>query len=231
MAPETTPSAGAATAPRRRRSSVVFTPQMDDIIRHYYDRKLRQPKLSIKRCLEKQLGIPGWRALRRARELGLSRTREKPWSRQELDLLEKNIWKTTDVIARIFRKAGFPRTPTAICLARKRRMGGVRQNLPFWSASQLALQFGVDSHQISRWIAHGYLRAEHRGTRRSDRQGGDSWAIYPQAVGEFVFRFPLEFDIRKVDQLWFMDLVADGAVAGGRRGVTAPVARRQDAAA
>ena len=106
-----TPGAGATAISRKRRTTVAFTPQMDDIIRDYYARKLRQPKLSIKRCLEKQLGIPGWRALRRARELGLARTKEKPWSQQELDLLDKNVWKAPDVISRLFRKAGFCARP------------------------------------------------------------------------------------------------------------------------
>ncbi len=57
------------------------------------------------------------------------------------------------------------------------------------------------------------------------------WAIFPEAAREFVYRYPMEFDIQKVDQLWFMGLVANGAVARGQGTSQASAAYREEAAA
>lgn len=188
-----------------------FTPQMDDVVREYYAKKLKQPKLNIRNCMERRLGLPGWVCIRRGRDLGLSRTKEKPWTQVELDLLETHIHKAADVIARTFRRNGFHRTATAIHLQRKRKFGGIKQNLAFYTANQVALLLGVDRHKVGLWIRSAALCAERRGTERTEQQGGDMWMIYPASLKRFLVLHPLEFDLRKVDQLWFMDLVAGGA--------------------
>jgi len=69
-------------------------------------------------------------------------------------------------------------------------------------------------------IRSGKLRASHRHTDRTAQQGGDNWLITDGAVVEFLREHPCDIDLRKVDSLWFMDLVAlylQRAVAGSRR--------------
>lgn len=40
------------------------------------------------------------------------------------------------------------------------------------------------------------------------------YLIHESDVYKFILARPLEFDIRKVDQLWFLDLVTEGKIAG-----------------
>lgn len=56
------------------------------------------------------------------------------------------------------------------------------------------------------------MKAEMKGTERNERNGGDTYAIHEDWVHDFVIKNPMEFDIRKVDQLWFMDIVTKGKI-------------------
>lgn len=109
------------------------------------------------------------------------------------------------------KAAGFTRTATAVHLKLKRT--SAKQNTPYLTGRGLASLFGVDSHAITKWIKLGYLHARKRGTERVPEQGGDMWLIHEKDVYRFVLSRPLEFDIRKVDQLWFLDLVTEGKIA------------------
>ena len=66
------------------RRKYVFTDQIDQLIREIYlnhrDAKTR-PGI---RLLAKKVGMPHWALKKRARELGLARTKELPWSEAEL---------------------------------------------------------------------------------------------------------------------------------------------------
>jgi hypothetical protein len=87
----------------------------------------------------------GW-FFRRGRQLGLARTKEKPWSEIEVDLLERWGRLTDAVIQRKFAAAGYSRSVNGIHLKLKRLR--IRQNLDGYSAYSLAESFGVDSHKI-----------------------------------------------------------------------------------
>src|SRR5271165_3300833 len=66
------------------RRKYIFTDQIDRLIREVYlnhrDAKTR-PGI---RPLAKKVGMPHWALKKRARELGLARTKELPWSEPEL---------------------------------------------------------------------------------------------------------------------------------------------------
>lgn len=112
-------------------------------------------------------------------------------------------------IALKLRQAGFRRSATAVHLKLKRTK--LRQNTPYYSATGLAGLFGCDAHLVMRWIKSGYLKSKPKGTKRTDAQGGDIHLIHHRDVRRFVVEHPLEFDIRKVDQLWFVDLLTNNA--------------------
>lgn len=82
----------------------------------------------------------------------------------------------------------------------------------FYSGKGLADALGIDSHVVTRWIKAGHLRAEPRGTKRTEQQGGDSYRIREKDVRRFILEHPTEIDLRKVDQLWFLDLITNGFV-------------------
>ncbi len=67
---------------------------------------------------------------------------------------------------------------------------------------------GVDPHWVLARIRSGKLRASHRQTERKPEQGGDSWLITDETVIALIRDHPYDIDLRKVDSVWFMDLIA-----------------------
>jgi hypothetical protein len=82
----------------------------------------------------------------------------------------------------------------------------------FYSAYSLAQALGIDPHAVTRWIKSGHLQAKFRGTARGPQQNGDSYLIQEKDVRRFILEHPTEIDLRKVDQLWFLDLLTNGLV-------------------
>jgi hypothetical protein len=194
-----------------------WTPAMDDQIRALYARALKH-RISIKELAAKRFGFPPWAVQQRASKLGLCRVKEKPWSEEELHLLEQHAWKSETRIEAILRAAGFTRSHNAIHVKRNRHfVGGRVEHYPFYSANRLAQLLGIDRHAINAWIKGGLLKAKRQGTQQLV-EWRDFWMIYPEDVRQFLTANPMAFDIRKVDQLWFMDLLTNrGAEAQYRR--------------
>jgi len=61
-------------------------------------------------------------------------------------------------------------------------------------------------------IKSGHLKARFRGTARGEQQNGDSYLIQEKDVRYFTLEHPTDIDLRKVDQLWFLDLITNGLV-------------------
>ena len=95
------------------RRKYVFTDQIDQLIREIYlnhrDAKTR-PGI---RLLAKKVGMPHWALKKRARELGLARTKELPWSEPELAILARYAWMSDERIRLKLKAAGYSRTVTA----------------------------------------------------------------------------------------------------------------------
>jgi len=149
-----------------------------------------------------QLKVPRWAVNRRAAALGLSRPKDRPWSAQEEAHLEASFHH---VSAKTLARR-LARSPTAVKLKAKRL--GLRKYDEGYTASSLAEALGVDPHWVLARIRSGKLRASHRHTDRTAQQGGDSWLITDEAVVELLREHPYDIDLRKVDSLWFMDLIA-----------------------
>jgi hypothetical protein len=194
--------------PRRRK--YVFTAQLDESIRRIY---LVQPGAKTRqtiRQLAERVGIQPWALKKRARELGLARTKETPWSEAELAILERYAWMSDERIRLKLKSAGYMRSATAIHV--KLRRMRFKSDPSFYSGKGLADALGIDSHIVTRWIKAGHLRAQLRGTKRTERQGGDIYLIREKDVRRFILQHPTEIDLRKVDQLWFLDLITNGLV-------------------
>ena len=65
-------------------------------------------------------------------------------------------------------------------------------------------------HTVEGWIRKGLLKA-----KRSEVLNGPRfpWVIRERDVLAFIFEHPCEFVLRKVDQTWFLDLMAEHARA------------------
>ena len=147
--------------------------------------------------LARSLGLPRWTVKKRAQALGLAHTKEKPWSQDEVAYLEDNMHRLS--LSSLAKRLG--RTVTAVALKSKRL--GIRKSDEGYTARSLAEAFGVDSHKVARWVALGLIRA----SRRKSGASRDMYFISDQEVKRFICTHPMEFDIRRVDQLWFVDVL------------------------
>jgi hypothetical protein len=195
-------------ARRQGRCKYTFTDQIDQLIREVY---LSRPDSRTRpgiRALAKRVGIPHWALKKRARELGLARTKESVWSESELEILARYAWMSDERLRLKLKAAGYARTATAIHL--KLRRMAFKNGAGFYSANSLAQALGIDSHAVTRWINARQLKATLRGTARGERQNGDIYLIRERDVRRFVLEHPSDIDLRKVDQLWFLDMLTNG---------------------
>ena len=185
--------------------------QIDAVIRHAYTLAVQgNDRQAIKRASQ-TLGWPRYAVIQRAAELGLARIKELDWSLEEIAILRANTQYGHLVIRRRLAEAGFKRSRTAIVIKRK-RLDLVRA-YDGYSATQLAGLMGIDAHFIVDAIKRGWLGGERRGTARTEKQGGDTYFIKQAAVKTFLFAHPEQWDLRKVDQRWFLDLLTDGEIS------------------
>lgn len=199
---------------RRKKQLYVSSDLVDQRLKSIYrnsPNRRRTDGDSVKK-LARQIGWPTWALRKRAAQLSLSRIKDPAWSEDELRILERFAWMSPARIRLKLKLAGFIRTATAIDIKLDRT--AARRNTPFLTANGLALLFGVDRHAIARWIKLNYLKATRRGTDRHEGNGGDMYLIHEDDVYRFILARPMEFDIRKVDQLWFLDLITQGKIAG-----------------
>jgi hypothetical protein len=183
------------------RRKYLFTDQIDRLIREIY---LGHPDAKTRpgiRMLAKKMDVPHWALRKRARELGLARTKELPWSEPELQILSRYACMSDERIRLKLKAAGYSRTVTGIHL--KLRRMKFKNDPGFYSAISLAQALGIDSHAVSRWIRRGHLEAELRDTGRGEKQNGNIYLIREKDVRRFILEHPMEIDLRKVDQLWF----------------------------
>jgi len=180
-----------------------WTPERDAWLRREWDGNDRGRAAQI----AKAFGWPQWVLSKRARTLGLTRPRyRKEWSSNETAFLTEHLGSRTTIW--IARKLG--RTETSVVL-RAKRLHLSRKIDNGYSSRAVAEGFGIDSHAVLSWIRRGWLKAS-RGQMFGPHE---SWAIAPEAVRAFIKSHPTEFDIRKVDQVWFLDVlgVINGEVA------------------
>ena len=179
-----------------------LTEERAEILRREYDSKNR-------REFAVRWGVPAWVITRWAQSLGVSRTKEPPWTPDQVELLERRL--STWGWRRLAKATG--RTVFAVKLKAK-RLQLRKMHTEGMTAQMLALSFGVDSHVVLRWIRHGWLRARFRNTDRTPQQGGDAYYLTDRAIRQFIKSHPEEIDFRRVDKLWFIDLAFGTDSAG-----------------
>ncbi len=183
------------------------TTQTDDLIRDAYSRQ----RLGDRKALKLVSGQIGWSrsaVCKRGAELGLARTKEKPWSSAEESILVCSGHLAPSGIQRKLKASGFNRTIAAIQIKINRYR--IKSNLEGYSACQLADALGIDVRKVLKWIHCGDLKASTRGTGRTPQQGGDTWWIPDNSVRRFVLRFPNEIDLARVEKIWFLNLITKG---------------------
>ena len=181
------------------RQKYFWTPEQDDFIRAHYNPTV----WGRAKAIATYLGVPKWVVKKRAGALDLSRVKDSPWSPTDIAYLEANFHQvaTKEIAKRLGRSV------TAVKLKAKRL--GYRKHGEGYTMNSLAQAFGVDRHWVSDRVRAGKIAASPRSTERTPQQGGDSYFITDKAVVRFLQKHTFEVDLRKVDRLWFLDLVHD----------------------
>ncbi len=187
-----------------KRTKHIITDHAHAVIKRTYQTSTGNGEV---RDMAKSLGLPRWKISRYAILNGWVATNKKEpnWSKKELRILESAARHCPKVIQGKLKKAGHSRSETGIVLKRKRMR--FLKNLNGQSATMLAGCFNADGHVITRAIQEGRLKAKRRGTKRTAKQGGDSYFIKNKDVKNYIIENLNEIDIRKVDKYWFVDIL------------------------
>lgn len=180
----------------RKPAKYVWTTERDALLRAKYDgRRFCGNKLAA------TLGWPKWVITKRAQELGLCRPVEnrRAWTPEETRFLEAHAG--TRLAAWIGRQLG---RSTSSVIQKVKHMGlrlGIREG---HTMRDLGLCLGVDHHAIERWLRDGRLRGRRRYENGSPL---DAWVFEDEDIRAFIYQNPTSFDLRRVDQTWFLDLI------------------------
>ena len=183
------------------------TPELDAVLRE----QIPQCKSVLDaRKLADRLGRPIYWLNRRCTELGLDVPSQpvRPWTREELALLQEHAHLPAHDLARVMRRAGYRRTPGAIAL-RLRRAAVDRTDPDSHTTSDLAQLLGVSAQTVLVWITSHGLRA----TRRQPDTGeaGQRHRVHRRDLRARLRDNPTKVDLSKVDGPWFLDLALGAA--------------------
>jgi hypothetical protein len=198
--------------PSRRRR--IYTPEIDDRIREIYSRPIPLGKnfqggIGVK-ALAQELGWPPHAITQRARDLGIGRVKEKPWTQEEIAALDELAHYTPPTIERKFRELGFSRTEQSIAVMRKRREA--HKGGKYFSGHALQMLMGMGDHVVDRkWIKMG-LKFILKGTRRHGGQNADTRLFHIDEIRRFFIEHPEEIDLLKVDKWFFLEMITAGKI-------------------
>lgn len=120
----------------------------------------------------------------------------RAWLRDEIEYLSERIGTVkVTTIAKHLRRS------VESCIAKVERLHLSRRPREGYNAADLALAFGVHHQVISRWMDRGLFG-------RVSRNGGKR--VAETSVMRFLRRHVHEYDLRRVDQVWFKSMIFEG---------------------
>src|SRR6266702_4544732 len=170
-----------------------------------------------------ETSIPRWQVRKWAKDLGIARVKEPPWSEAEVSYLRNSVRRFG--LKKIAKALG--RTETSVKIKAKRL--GIRKLVTGDGYTMRAVCRGlsVDHHQVERWLTNEWFWGERRESHRQGRQRGDIWYFTSDAIRELVRQHPEEIDLRRVDRDFFIEVLLGPPQAMDAR--SAPALPRQAA--
>lgn len=160
--------------------------------------------------LAQWLGVTPSAIKKWAQQLGVSRNSDPRWTQEEMDYLEKNLFKMSS--KDIAKHLG--RTVIAV-RAKTNRLSLYRTHIDGYTKADLALGLGIrDHHKIEKWIERGWIKGKKLPI--SEYATRQPWLFTAKAIRDFIIAHPEEIDLRRVEKIWFIDIMA-----GGRDGIGA----------
>ncbi|MEF3129135.1 hypothetical protein [Rhizobium leguminosarum] len=187
----------------------LATPELDQKIREEWQ-QLDAGKKGVVNDLADRLGVPRWWLTKRLTHLGLTHRHKKEplWTPAEDELMKRAPLHKPDKAAKMFREHGFIRSPTAIVVRAKRLNLSRRAAREELSARQAARILGIDDKAVTGRILSGELPATKREDNRRAQQGGSAWDVKPADLRQWILDNLDVVDLRKVDKVSFILLVA-----------------------
>jgi len=193
----------------RRQRRHIFndpsTPEIDAQIRAYYQAGGKRPR-GAQAKLAAKVDRPRHWVLARARELGIVNGSLKPanWSAAELAILDDAAEDGARAIQRRLKRAGYVRSLGAIlcrCRIEEVALGG---NPDIYNVHQICQLMGVEGKVVQRWIGRGHIKAK----RDSSDGPLPRWIIRRTDLRTFLIESPLEWEARRADHLWLIEILA-----------------------
>jgi transposase len=156
------------------------------------------------RTIAEQLGRTVHAVKRRAGLLGLRRPRrQQRWNPDEEQFLQNQAGTllTATLAKRLNRSVSAVTHKCRQLHLRTRFREG-------YTLDDLVTCFGASPHTIHRWVHDSKLQIHYRHTSRPH----DAWYVTEHAILTFIEQHPLAFDLHRVDQIWFLDLLFDGKI-------------------
>jgi DNA-directed RNA polymerase specialized sigma24 family protein len=140
-----------------------------------------------------------------ASRLGLTHDVRRPWTPEEDEWLREHAGERS--IHGMARHLG---RSYASVQCRCKRLCLLMRVSSGYNQGELAQAFGVDPSTVARWMRRGLLGKTH---------GQNPVRVMESNVITFVRQYPHEYDLRRVDQVWYKALVfGDSLVFQGREG-------------
>jgi hypothetical protein len=147
-------------------------------------------------CLTSEARIRGWRVV----------AERHPWTEQDETRLRQYAGSASvQTIARRLRRS----VSSVACQARRLELS--MRIADGYSIRTLCEVFGVHHLRVEGWIRRGLL-----GKARHGGQGGMTW--FPAAsVSRFIRKYPSEYDLGRIDQIWFKAMMFGGLAEFGEK--------------
>lgn len=161
------------------------------------------------RCA-KACNRPMWWVVKRAKDLKLRPLRGRIFNPTEAACIEANAHLPPSEIQVKLKRLGYARSAQSIRLYITKNGIQPDRDKPL-DAKQTAELFGVEVETLLRHVRSGRLIA-----RRAGEGGPSSPSVYliePKEIARFVIMHPQMIDLRKVEPVWFIDMLATNAAA------------------
>lgn len=175
--------------------SFQWTPTLDQILRDGYVNSRKKSDLT--RCISKVVELTGlsrFMVKDRARELGLSHDPRKAWTKAEIDYLEASAGSVSAF--RMSKHLGRSYRSVVGRLTKLELRWSVTDG---YANRDLAELLRVSEDTVCKWHRNGLIK------RNAENRFPESTIV------RFLKENPQEYDLRRVDQVWFKSLLFPNA--------------------
>jgi hypothetical protein len=156
--------------------------------------------------LQRRLCVPRYVVKRWARELGVTcGPGRSHWKPEEVEYLKRRFHKdrAEDIAKHLGCTVEHVRNKAY-------QLGLCQRHDESYTLAGVCEGLGCYHAKAKRWCDEGWLK----GTRRTNHADNDPWTFSPKQIRDFIIAHPEEIDLRRVEKLWFIDILAGGEGIG-----------------